>query len=409
MTASEAHQKDVVRPASEAGFVASLTGLRGFAAIAVVLVHISFWTDYKWVGIHGFGPIALFVLAGYLLFRPYGAWILGAAAQPSTRAYAVRRLMRTFPAYLVAMLVWIVIYPPAVPVDARAWFHTLTMTGVFEVLSIPKGMEQVWSLGTELSWYVALPVLAVALHSCLRGKSPAVRLWVTGAVLLATVPATTAFIAWCYEVGKTQEKLWLPGYLMCFTMGAFVALLVEARAAGLARLEGVERLASSRIVLPVLCLAALAVVMSPLSGPLDLSPRTATEDIVRILSCTALAALLVLGAVFTRDGRGVSAPLRWRWLEATGRWSYGIYLWHLPVIIMLESEADLPDGVAGLLVRFAVVIPIAWALGATSYVWVELPAQEYGRRLSRTRGQAQREEGAGDREAGSHAAGRGAR
>lgn len=374
----------------------SLTGLRGFAAIAVVLVHIAFWTDYKWVGIHGFGPIALFVLAGYLLFRPYAGWLLGRSAQPATGAYAMRRLMRIFPAYLVAMLVWIVIYPPAVPVDGRAWFHTLTMTGVFEVLTIPKGMEQVWSLGTELTWYVALPLMAFALHFALRRAAPTVRLWAIGGFLVATVPANIAFLAFCHETGRNEEMLWLPGYLMSFTAGAFVALLVEARAAGLVRLEGLVRLASGRVVLPLLCLAALGVTVSHWSGPVDLSPRTLTDDVVRIVACTSLAVLLVIGSVFTRDGSGVSAPLRWRWLEATGRWSYGIYLWHLPVIILLESEVALPDGPVGLLVRWAVVIPVAWALGAASYAWVEVPAQSYARTWSRTRGEAPRAEASPD-------------
>ena len=62
-----------------------------------------------------------------------------------------------------------------------------------------------------------------------------------------------------------------------------------------------------------------------------------------------------------------------------GRWSYSIYLWHLPVIVILAPHVA-RDGVDGFLLFYGLTLAITVPLGAATYVWVERPAILWSKR-----------------------------
>ena len=66
--------------------------------------------------------------------------------------------------------------------------------------------------------------------------------------------------------------------------------------------------------------------------------------------------------------------------ERLGAWSYGIYLWHLPVLLMLKKSTHL-EGQGALL--FLLTLSIAVALAAASYRWLEQPCMQWARRRAR--------------------------
>jgi acetyltransferase len=65
---------------------------------------------------------------------------------------------------------------------------------------------------------------------------------------------------------------------------------------------------------------------------------------------------------------------------AIGRWSYGIYLWHFPVNVILADTVSYPHGPGGILLRLLLVLGISIPLGAVTYAWVELPAIRWSQR-----------------------------
>jgi peptidoglycan/LPS O-acetylase OafA/YrhL len=366
--------------------IAVLTGLRGFAALMVVLIHTSGHTGYPWLGVKGFGPISLFVLSGFLLYRPWARWMLRLGRRPSVRSFAIRRLCRIFPAYLVVLLVVAAVYPPSTPNGLEGWLRGLTLTGIYASDGLRPGMEQTWSLGTELSWYVALPLLAVLPPLVVRRRSPRQAYWLTFAMLSLSLPVSAAWV-WWVEVNHLgiyfTYSFWLPGSLFCFSSGALVALLVEGSQAGIVNVSRLH-FVTHHWFLMLIALAAVAVGSSSLSGPDLYVPATFGERQVRTGCALVLAVSLLLLAVFGDLKSPVNRLMGSRGAVATGRWSYGIYLWHLPVIAVLFTDFTFPAGVPGLILALAVVLTISVTLSAATFAWVERPAMDWSHRRTRS-------------------------
>lgn len=357
--------------------VAALTGLRGFAALMVVLVHVSVRTDYPWVGLTNYGPVSLFVLSGFLLYRPWARWSMRLADRPLVGVFARRRVARIFPAYLVVLFLVALTYPQARPGDAAGWFHAVTLTWIYVPGEFPNALAQTWSLATELSWYVALPVMAGVTGLVARRRSPRAGFWIAAGLISLALPATVAWRWWVHQqdlAATFTYSFWLPGFLVCFGGGALVAHVSEGIKAGIVTAPRFRRVAADPWALLLLAVVAALVATSALGGRDGFVVRAFAEQQLRFAGATAVALTLLVVVVFSGTRSPFTRLVSTPWFNAIGRWSYGIYLWHLPLITMLEPEVPLPDGPADLLLRLALVLGLSIPLGAATYAWVEKPA-----------------------------------
>lgn len=362
--------------------MAALTGLRGFAALTVVLVHAAGRTEFPWLGIHDFGPVALFTLSGFLLYGPWARWALSRGNQPALGPYALRRALRIYPAYLVALFAMAVMHPASQPVGLDGWLRALTLTGDFSPDGLRPGLEQAWSLGTELMWYVAVPVIGLGIGTVVRRLPPRRGLWTGIGMLALSVPVTIGYRLFTHDRGLDQHftwVYWLPAYLVCFATGAMLAQLLEAEQAGIVDLSRVRR-AVTRPLAVLVVSAALVAVGAVFGGPMEYVPASFGERSTRFASCAVLSIVLLAAAAMAGPETAVGRALSMRWLVATGRWSYSIYLWHLPVIVLIVDDFTYRSGPDGVLIWLTVVFASSIALGAASYVWVEKPAMSLARR-----------------------------
>lgn len=367
-----------VQDRTTAGHVDALTGFRGVAALVVLLVHGAGHTAYVDIGLNGYGPIALFTLSGYLLISPWAKWSTGRAGRPDIRTFARRRVLRIFPAYLVTLFVVALIYPPSRPRDGMSWLRATTLTSFLAPDGLRPGMEHVWSMGTEFSWYIALPVIGGLLGLLGRHVFSSVPVLAMYLVAIAAMAITVVWVLWIRSMTELADLLtyptWLPAFLVVFVMGALVKYL-EIAPRGSLRPGGWLQTVASRWWLVMLTAAVAVVVLhSDLSGPSGYTPLTFGERQTRNAAAAGLALVLLIGIVAAPLHSPLKKAFSGRFIVAIGRWSYGIYLWHVPVIAVLVDNMTVPTGPAGFVAWILLLLLISTALGAMTYAWVERPA-----------------------------------
>jgi peptidoglycan/LPS O-acetylase OafA/YrhL len=222
-------------------YVASLTGLRGIAALGVFVFHYGYFNPGIRLDLtvpvighalqfplgFGFAGVDLFfVLSGFLLALPFArATLTGSAHQP-LRHYYKRRLLRVFPAYYAQLLIILAV---------GAWFITWRpldgaslLAHLFMFFNIgPEPIRPVvgvwWTLPVELSFYLLLPFIASFMRP---GR------WL--AFLLGGVLLSMLYRIWCADHFAAAPEgtiflaaVHLPGALPEFLLGASAAVLVQ--------------------------------------------------------------------------------------------------------------------------------------------------------------------------------------
>jgi peptidoglycan/LPS O-acetylase OafA/YrhL len=346
--------------------------MRACAAIGVVITHVAFQTGHS-AGVDGrlFGRFDLavavfFALSGFLLWRGHAAAARGLGSRPSTGHYLRSRVVRIMPAYLVAVVVILTLLPDADHPSLTVWLANLSLTQVYVPLTLTHGLTQMWSLSVEVTFYLALPILALlAARLPVRGRVPAI-------AALGVASWFWGWIPFAAPAGLNPLN-WPPAFFSWFAAGMLLAEWVHSP------LGWAHRLARRRVLMAVVVLAAYLVAASPLAGPAGLVPSSATQFTVKTAMGALVAAGLVAPLVLDRPDTG-HRLLGTRPMVTLGRWSYGIFIWHLaaltmvfPVIGEFSFRGSMPE-VLVLTLIFAI------AIAAVSYALVESPCREALRR-----------------------------
>ena len=222
-------------------YVASLTGLRGVAALFVFIFHYSYFNpgirfdlSVPFIGkalqsplTFGFAGVDLFfVLSGFLLALPFARATLSSSAHQPLSQYYKRRLLRVFPAYYAQLAIllivgaWFITWKPLDGVSLLAHFFMFFNIGWNPVHPV---VGLWWTLPVELSFYLLLPFIAPFMQP---------RRWVF--VLLGGIVLSILYRQWCVDyfasapVGSVfLAASHLPGVLPEFLLGASAALLVQ--------------------------------------------------------------------------------------------------------------------------------------------------------------------------------------
>ncbi|MEV6358753.1 acyltransferase family protein [Nocardia asteroides] len=360
-------------------FNPALEGMRGMAALGVLLTHVAFQTGAG--GIAVLGPIlerfdmavaVFFALSGYLLWRPHAAAARGLGSVPSTTRYLLHRLMRIVPAYWVVVVFVLLLLPGAAQsANLRVWVSNLFLLQVFVPLTLTEGLTQMWSLSVEVAFYLVLPLLAWAV---VRLRGPAAR-W--------RVPAICALIAvtltWNLWPVPTPDAIhadnWLPGYLPWFAAGMLLAELIYQ-----VRDTRFYRALTSQPLMWALALAAFLVSATEFGGPAGLERAQPWQYAMKMLLGMIIGFGLLAPLVFRHAD---AAPHRW--LESAtaatiGRWSYGIFLWHLVLLTTVFPVFGVLPFSGHFLYVLVLTTALTMPLAAASFALVEDPARRLARR-----------------------------
>jgi peptidoglycan/LPS O-acetylase OafA/YrhL len=329
----------------------ALDGLRGLAALAVVVLHVWMYTDANFpargrtdlldrsIGELRVAVELFFVLSGFLLAQP---WLRG--KPPSLGRYAVRRLARIAPAYWAAVIgTLLLLHGTGHGRDID--LNDLPKFLLFVANIFPETRNQLdppmWSLHIEVSFYVVLPLIGIAL---MRAGKP---LLVCGALIVASLAYSTLGVLneWPPEATWT-----LPSYLDAFACGIAAAVIPHQHKRGL----------SPFIFGAGACLVLANAIWHSGGNSGELGKAVAD-----------LPASLGFGAIIWVLAARPGPVLASRPLRALGTLSFGVYLWHMPVLYGLQLHERFPERFVP---AIAWVLPITFALATASWFLIEKPA-----------------------------------
>ena len=348
------------------GFLPPVEGMRACAAVGVVVTHVAFQTGHTG-GVVGrlFGRFDLavavfFALSGFLLWRGHAAAARGLRPAPPTGHYLRSRLIRIMPAYLVAVVLILTLLPD-VKADLTVWLANLTLTQIYVPLTLTAGLTQMWSLAVEVSFYLALPVIALLVRRMgVRARIPVIAAAGVLSLGWTLIPFHTPF--------GVSAVNWPPAFISWFAAGMVLAELTVSP------VGWPHRLARRRVVMAVVVVAAFLVAASPLAGPEGLTPGGPHQFVVKIAMGAVLAGALLAPLVLDEPDTPHKI-LGNATMVTLGRWSYGLFIWHLaalwmvfPIIGEFAFNGHMP-------VVLVLTVVFGFAIAAVSYALVESPCR----------------------------------
>ncbi|SBS73487.1 acyltransferase family protein [uncultured Microbacterium sp.] len=350
---------------------AGLDGLRAVAVLLVVIYHLF----PAWLLRSGFiGVDVFFVISGFLIT----SLLLREREQTGRIAlgsFWIRRARRLMPALAVVVTVcataaWLiggdVLVGLGLQVAGAAtfsynWLSIATGASYFTAAQ-PEVFRNLWSLALEEQFYLLWPLL-LPLFLLLPGRWPRT---------LAALAVGAGSAAWAVALLATAEPtrtyFGTDSHAFGLLLGVALAFALQGAEARTAPPRAL------RIVGAVLGAAALA-------GLVALASMTPTTDARTFPGILVVASVLagVIVAVSVRPGsvfgRALDiAPLRW-----IGERSYGIYLWHWPLVVLVTAAGTGTTADAGVPVAAgATAAALTLGLAALSYRFVEQPVRAHG-------------------------------
>jgi peptidoglycan/LPS O-acetylase OafA/YrhL len=347
------------------GYVPEFDGLRAVAALGVMVEHYLLFSGLPVLSYVGdrlgrTGVDMFFALSGYLIT---GILMRCRGLEPTQRVtttlrqFYARRFLRILPLYYLVVAIFAVVGPIHIR-DKLPWLLTYTVN--FGKYFSPRGwfpLNHFWTLAVEEQFYIGWPFLILfctpktILRVCVIGiaVSPLSRIILSCAGAKPDVIAQLTFS--CLEP---------------LALGAAFAVLQAGRR-------------------PINRLIRFSILAGGISSLLVL--LLSSDAVFSIFSRTAYAFFFagLVAAIPSYSGAAALRFFRIRPLLYLGRISYGLYVWHVPVIWLTTGElVNLPGFSPGAnrVCNFFVMVAMTILISALSWHFFEKPLNSLKRKFS---------------------------
>jgi peptidoglycan/LPS O-acetylase OafA/YrhL len=370
-------------------------GVRGMASLAIIVVHVWLAT------LPHHGDLAnrfvfrldacigvFFALSAFLLYRPMIAHRGGGPAGPSTGDFARRRFFRIFPTYWFT-LTCLAIFPGLAGVfSGQGWaYYSLVSNWIphyadadcFRSVELC-GLPQTWTLSTELSFYLVLPLYAYLTARIWRRAGDR---WVgRELMLIAGLAAASTFAA----VGPfgLREHTWFTNSFLAHAAWLGLGLAAAVLSVAFQRRHALPDPLSWLAEHPGHCYGAALALYLFMVATLPGTPFRFERDGGTYLAMTMghmlMGALILTPVVFGNPNQGQSRRFLGHpamvWL---GLISYGLYLWHFSIAYYL----GIGDQHAGFGLVLFITLALSVPLAAFNWYAIEKPLMRFKYRRRR--------------------------
>lgn len=381
--------KDTVTTPKSPRYFAGLDGLRLFSAYGVVFTHTAFQTAHvhdtlidRFLGRLDLAVAVFFALSGFLLWKPRAQQAYKHTVSPISQrlrsecTYYLHRFVRIVPAYLLVVLVAFAVLPQLHRSSAAVIWANLSFTQIYFPYTLVDGLTQMWSMDVEISFYIALPIIAWMTARIFR---PRIRVFLLG--LTSVLSLLWWLLPGLNHYDGVDFHSALPGYWCWFAMGMLIAEIYPRYLALSSRLSSLFTWHTR--TLPTYTLSALiyGIAMSPWGGAPGLFTPSIHERLVRLLCGATIAYLLIAKQVINPGSPHSIFSLSHPVFSSMGRWGYGIFLWHLCVLITMMSLIGVFPFQGHFLILASSTLLFSTIAGAISYICVEAPLMRWVKRL----------------------------
>lgn len=364
--------------------IPSLDGIRAVAVLLVVFHHLlgtdGFPVSRQGVGAFDLGNLGVrifFVLSGFLITSLLVAEETDTGRIALARFWA-RRARRLIPALLLVLVVVGAMIGRYTAVGERPdlrgealatlgyvanWHAMVDDAGYWDMFTAPSPLDHMWSLAIEEQFYVVWPLAVTGLFVLARRRGRAARgiTLLRGACILGAIASFGSMAATFSPVDTNRAYYGTDTRVGPMLLGAALATVSTAQ---MRRRDPAAHHRSPWWV-ALAAAGASAVVVWAFTSVDGVSGFYYRGGLVVF----SLAALVLIRCVTSGRAGPVGTVLRWRPLCALGLISYGVYLWHWPVIVYATPERLGVDGLALDAIRVAATLAVSTA----SYLVLERP------------------------------------
>jgi peptidoglycan/LPS O-acetylase OafA/YrhL len=351
-------------------YIHGLDGLRALAVLFVIAYHFNFsWARGGFLGVSIF-----FVLSGYLIT----SIMLPAQGQRFTinlGDFWIGRMQRLLPAAYVMILVtiiWVTLFNRELLHTLRGdaissifytsnWWFIFHEVSYFDSFGSPSPLKNLWSLAIEEQFYIIWPiVLAIGLYIYNKQIKFAIYVF-SGAIFSAML------MGLLYEPGKDPSRVYYGTDTRSFELliGCWLALVWPMK-----RLSSKKLSVKLHNTLNITSIISLVIFILCVLFVDEYQVFLYSGGMLLICMNSA-----ILIACVCHPASFLGKLLAWKPLRWIGTRSYGIYLWHYPVIVMCTPVYEIGNPAYW---RVGLQLAITFIIAELSYRFIEMPIRKHG-------------------------------
>ncbi len=343
-----------------------LNGLRGYAAILVILSHMTQVSNtelgrsiYTFVQGFNFGYLGVdlfFVLSGFLITR-----ILireKTAGTFSFKLFYLKRALRIFPIYFLSIAVCGLLFSW----EGMGYLSIYAANYYFTFENSPHPLEHTWSLSVEEHYYLIWPLIVYFFHSETIRKYCYL---IVGLIVLLSL--FLVYEIFDEDISMRLVYMGTEFRILSLCMGSTLAFYEK-------RLMALPKQVATRWLLLLNAVTILLVVLTQIGMFMKFAPLPATRLLVFSV-CSTMLFLLVL--IQENRNNGFNSLFSNKYIGYLGKISYGLYLYHFPIFFAWEISNNQLDGAPIACTSLITPLLLTFVLAAASYRFIEEPLIRY--------------------------------